>query len=236
MFTADPVALLARDILRERTATLVAEACAWSVGLSDAPHHVRRHGRVVPSGLTLGMRAATEQQLSVEEDVPLELADAGAGSFSDALGALEADGRLVAERFDRELLAPFVLETCLQAARRAGDRHPQAWQELLDELGEDDSDLTAVVRAAEWDAPLRTEAETLVLAAFGRAPLVEVEAEGLSLSLVRAAEAVTRQAATPPLDAAQAGASEDDLAARCSSRGSPSRAHSSSSPYVPSTP
>ncbi len=211
MFAADPVALLTREVLRERTAALVAEACAWSVGLSDSPHHVRRHGRVVPTGLTLGMRAAADQQLSVEEDVPLELADAAAGTFADALGALEADGGLVADRFERELLTPFVLETCLLAARRAGARHPTAWQELLDELGEDDSDLPAVVRAAEWDAPLRTEAETLVLAALGRASLVEVEAEGLPLALVRAAEAVTRDAVAPAADAVPP-ASEDDLA------------------------
>jgi hypothetical protein len=99
----------------------------------------------------------------------------------------------------------------VEAARRARDARPEAWQELLDDLGEDGDDLAAVVRAAEWDAPLRTDAEQLVLAAVGHAPLVEVEAEGLPLSLVRAAEAETRraaqvEAATPLRDEELAGA------------------------------
>jgi hypothetical protein len=203
VYDVDPVALLTREVLRERTPALVAETCAWSVGLSDAPHHVRRHGRVVPTGVTLGMRAATAQQLSVEEDLRLELGEPVPGSFADALGALTADGGLQADRFDAQVLTPFVLETCVEAARRARDARPEAWEELLEDLGEDGDDLAAVVRAAEWDAPLRTDAEQLVLAAVGHAPLVEVEAEGLPLSLVRAAEAETRRAAdletTPPL-------------------------------------
>ena len=62
-------------------------------------------------------------------------------------------------------------------------------------MGEDGSDPRAVVRAAEWEAPLRIEAERLDLAALGELPLIEVEAEGLSLSLVRAAEDVARSAA-----------------------------------------
>ena len=49
-----------------------------------------------------------------------------------------------------------------------------------------------MVRGGGWEAPLRIEAEHLVLAALGAVPLIEVEAEGLPLSLVRAAEAVTR--------------------------------------------
>ena len=203
VYDVDPVALLTREVLRERTPALVAETCAWSVGLSDAPHHVRRHGRVVLTGLTLGMRAAAAQQLSVDEDLRLELGDPVPGSFADALGALTAEGSLQADRFDAEVLTPFVLETCVEAARRTRDARPEAWEELLEDLGEDGDDLAAVVRAAEWDAPLRTDAEQLVLAAIGHAPLVEVEAEGLPLSLVRAAEAVTRRAAgaaaPPPL-------------------------------------
>jgi hypothetical protein len=195
VFDVDPVALLTREVLRERTPALVAETCAWSVGLSDAPHHVRRHGRVVATGDTLGARAATGQQLSVEEDLRLELGEVVPGSLADALGALTADGSPQADRFDVEVLTPFVLETCVEAAGRARQAQPQAWAELLDDLGEDGDDLAAVVRAAEWDAPLRIDAEQLVLAAVGHAPLVEVEAEGLPLSLVRAAEAETRRAA-----------------------------------------
>ncbi len=211
MFDVDPVALLTREVLRERTPALVAETCAWSVGLSDAPHHVRRHGRVVPTGLTLGMRAATAQQLSVDEDLRPELGDPVPGSFADALGALTADGSLQVDRFDAQVLTPFVLDTCVEAARRARDAQPEAWQELLEDLAEDGDDLGAVVRAAEWDAPLRTDAEQLVLAAVGHAPLVEVEAEGLPLSLVRAAEAETRRAAgveegRPPVEEDLAGA------------------------------
>ena len=214
MYDVDPVALLTREVLHQRTPALVAESCAWSVGLSDAPHHVRRHGRVVPTGLTLGLRAAASQQLSVDEDLRLELGEPVAGSFADALGALTADGALQADRFDAEVLAPFVLETCVEAARRSREAQPEAWAELLEDLGEDGDDLAAVVRAAEWDAPLRTDAEQLVLAAVGHAPLVEVEAEGLPLSLVRAAEAVTRRAAAAEVETLQdrEQRSDEDLA------------------------
>ena len=198
MYDVDPVGLLAREALRDRLASLVAEACAWSVGLSDLPHLHRRHGRVVPSGTTLGVRAAAGQQLSGEEDARLELGEARPGSFGDVLGALTADGRLHADRFDLEVLGPFVTETCVVAAERARSADPQGWEELLDELGEDGDDLPAVVRAAEWEAPLRIEAEQLLLAALGHVPLVEVEAEGLPLSLVRAAEDELRRAAPAP--------------------------------------
>ncbi len=195
MFDVDPTALLARELLRDRARDLVAEACAWAVGLSDRPHCARRHGRPVPTGLTLGQRAEAALPLSGEEDAPLELGEARPGSFADVLGALTPDGRPYADRFEDEVLAPFVLETCVLATERTALHSPDAWAELLDELGEDGSDPAAVVRAAEWEAPLRTEAEQLVLAALGHAPLVEVEAEGLPLSLVRAAEAELRQAA-----------------------------------------
>ena len=208
MYDVDPVGLIAREALRDRLASLVAEACAWSVGLSDQPHLHRRHGRVVPSGTTIGVRAAAGQQLSGEEDARLELGQTRPGSFADALGALTADGRLHADRFDLEVLAPFVTETCVVAAGRARSADPQGWEELLDELGEDGDDLPAVVRAAEWEAPLRIEAEQLLLAALGHVPLVEVEAEGLPLSLVRAAEDELRRAAPAPA----APVAQDELA------------------------
>nr|WP_246405737.1 hypothetical protein [Modestobacter versicolor] len=197
--------------MRERTPALIAEACAWAVGLSDQPHHLRVRGRVVTTGLTIGARAATGQLLSGEEDGRLELGDARPGSFQDALNSVTADGTLIAEHFDREVVEPFVLATCVQAAERARDTRAAAWSELLDELGEDGADLVEVVRVAEWEAPLRIDAEHLVLAALGAVPLVEVEAEGLPLSLVRAAEAVTRAAAPPPVRPAEPGR-PDELA------------------------
>ena len=197
-FGPDPMALLTREVLRERAAALIAEACAWAVGLSDQPHLLRVRGRVVATGLTIGARAATGQPLSGEEDGRLDLGDARPGSFQDVLNTVTADGTLVAEHFDAEVVEPFVLETCVLAAQRARDTRATAWAEFLDELGEDGSDLVEVVRVAEWEAPLRIDAEHLVLAALGAVPLVEVEAEGLPLSLVRAAEAVTRAAAPTP--------------------------------------
>ncbi|MFQ1002893.1 hypothetical protein [Modestobacter sp. SSW1-42] len=197
-FGPDPMALLCREVLRERTPALIAEACAWAVGLSDRPHFQRVRGKVVPSGSTLGARAANGQPLGGEEDGRLELGDARPGSFQDALNAIGADGVVQAERFDRELVEPFVLDTCVQAAERARATRALTWAELLDELGEDGGDLVEVVRVGEWEAPLRIDAEHLVLAAIGAVPLVEVEAEGLPLSLVRAAEAVTRAAAPVP--------------------------------------
>jgi hypothetical protein len=198
VFDVDWMDLLCRAVLRERTAALVAEACAWSVGLSDRPHHLRRRGRLVETGGTTGDRAATGQMLSGDEDGRLDLGDARPGSFADALNAVGPDGVVYADRFDREVVDPFVLATCVLAAERARDTRPAEWAELLDDLGEDGTDLPAVVAAGEWEAPLRIDAEHLVLAALGDVPLLQVEAEGLPLSLVRRAEALTREAAPSP--------------------------------------
>lgn len=197
MFDVDWMGRLSREVLRERTAALVAEACAWSVGLSDRPHY--RHGGagVVPSGLTLGARAAVEQHLGSEEDGRLDLGSARAGSFGDALNAIDPSGRLYADRFDEEVLHPFAHETCLLAAERARTARPDVWAELADDVGEDPADLPAVLSAGEWEVPLRAEAELLVLAALADVPLLDVEAEGVPLSLVRAAEAIARGAVAP---------------------------------------
>jgi hypothetical protein len=208
MFDVDWFGLLTRDVLRERTSALVAEACAWTVGLSDTPHLLRRNGRIAPSGLTVGERALRGLPLAADTDVRLDLADAVPGSFRDVLGALGPDGGTHAERFDVEVLAPFVLDVCLRAAERAADGRPGDWAELADDVGEDPAERAAVVRSGGWEAPLRTDAEVLVLAALGDQPLIEVEAEGLPLSLVRAAEAVTRDAAA----AEPAPQADDDLA------------------------
>jgi hypothetical protein len=198
VFDADLMTLLSQELLRERAAALIAETCAWSVGMSDLPHVLRRRGRLVPTGTSMGVRAASGQPLSGDEDGRIELGDGRPGSFQDALNALAPDGTVHAERYDEEVLVPFVRETCELAADRMRRTSPAAWRELLDELGEEDTgDLAGVVRAGEWDVPLRATAEHLVLAALGAVPLVEVEAEGLPLSLVRAAEAVTRDVVAP---------------------------------------
>jgi hypothetical protein len=96
-----------------------------------------------------------------------------------------------ADRFDDEVLTPFALETGVRAAERLRDVDADDWAELLDELGEDGSDLPAVVRALEWDVTLKARAEQLVLDALGGVPLLEVEAEGTPLAVVRAAERET---------------------------------------------
>lgn len=199
MFDVDWMGQLSRAVLRERTVALIAEACAWAVGLSDRPHVRSGAGGVVPSGLTLGARAATDQLLGSEEDGRLDLGDARAGSFRDALNALDPAGRLYADRFDEEVLHPFAHETCLLAAERARAGRPGMWAELADDVGEDPADLPAVLRAGEWEVPLRAEAELLVLAALADVPLLDVEAEGVPLSLIRAAESVTRAAAPAPV-------------------------------------
>jgi hypothetical protein len=209
VFDVDWMGLLTREVLRERAAELIAEACAWTVGMSDQPHYQRTAGRIVATGTTVGERAAKDLLLADEEDGRLDLGDARPGSFQDALNAVGGDGVLQAHRFDEELLHPFVLETCVRAAERARATRPMAWAELADDVGEDERDLAAVVRSGGWEAPLRIDAEHLVLAALGAVPLIEVEAEGLPLSLVRAAEAVTRGAAEP----ARPVVSDDDLAA-----------------------
>lgn len=198
MFDVDWMGQLGREVLRERLPALIAETCAWTVGMSDRPHHERRRGRLGETGGTIGDRIACGQPLSGEEDGRLDLGDARPGSFRDVLNAVDATGVLYADRFDREVLEPFVLATCVLAAERARATRRAEWAELLDDLGEDGRDLVGVVRAGEWEVSLRTEAEHLVLAALADVPLLEVEAEGLPLSLVRAAEALTREAATAP--------------------------------------
>lgn len=191
----DPLALLPQEVLHERLPLLVRESCAWAVGLSDRPHHTSRHGRAVPSGVTLGTLALTGRSLASDEDGRLELGDARPGSFRDALNALTPSGGLYADVYDDEVLRPFVDATCVAAAERARDTVPVAWEDLLDDLGEDGTDLFAVARAADWDSSLRGEAEDLALSALGDLPLVAVEAEGLPLSVVRAAEQSARAAA-----------------------------------------
>ena len=131
------------------------------------------------------------------------------GSFRDALNALDPGGRLYADRFDDEVLHPFAHETCLLAAERARAARPGAWAELADDVGEDPADLPAVLHAGEWEVPLRAEAELLVLAALADVPLLDVEAEGVPLSLVRAAEAMTRASAPAPRAAVAAPAGAD---------------------------
>jgi hypothetical protein len=208
VFDVDWMGLLTREVLRERTGELIAESCAWAVGISDQPHHLRTAGRIVPTGLTVGERAAVGLPLSGEEDGRLDLGDARPGSFQDALNSVGADGVVRADRFDEEVLHPFVHETCLRAAERAERTRPDAWAELADDVGEEPDDRAEVVRAGGWEAPLRIDAEHLVLAALGAMPLIEVEAEGLPLSLVRAAEAVARGAVAPSLP----DPADDDLA------------------------
>jgi hypothetical protein len=198
VFDVDWMGLLTREVLRERAAALIAETCAWTVGMSDQPHHLRSGGRIVATGLTVGERAASGLPLSGEEDGRLDLGDARPGSFQDALNTVGGDGTVRADLFDEEVLHPFVHETCLRAAERARRTRPAAWAELADDVGEDEDDLVDVVAAGGWEAPLRIDAEHLVLAALGAVPLIEVEAEGLPLSLVRAAEATLRAAAAPP--------------------------------------
>jgi hypothetical protein len=202
VFDVDVLADLSREVLRERRAALIAEACAWAVGLSDRQHQLRRHGRVLPSGSTLGERAASGLPLSGEEDGRLDLGDARPGSFQDALNALRPDGSLYADAFDDEVLDVFVHDTVLAAADRLRRTRPAVWHDLVDDVGEDeDAEPADVVRAGDWEAPLRIVAEQLVLAALGAVPLLEVETEGLPLSMVRAAEALARAAAEPPAPA-----------------------------------
>lgn len=210
-FEADPIAVLARDELRSRLPALIAEACAWSVGMSDRPHYQRRHGRVTATGTTMGSRAAGGQLLSGDEDRPLELGEVRPGSFRDALGALTVEGRLYAELLEQQVIVPFVLDTCLAALRTAARTRPADLADVLDELGDEGGDPTDVVRAADWEPALRIDAEHLVVAALGDQQLADVEAEGLPLSLVRAAEHLTRDAA-PSVDQDAVGHDDEHLA------------------------
>jgi hypothetical protein len=211
VFDVDWMGLLGREVLRERAPALIAEACAWAVGLSDRPHYRPGVAGVVPSGLTLGDRAATDQPLGSEENGRLDLGDARAGTFRDALNAVDGDGRVYADRFDEEVLHPFAHDACLLAAERARATRPDAWAELADDVGEDPADLPAVLQAGEWEVPLRAEAELLVLAALADVPLLDVEAEGVPLALVRAAEALAR-GAVAPADPGGSGPTDTELA------------------------
>ena len=90
MFDVDWMGLLTREVLRARTAELIAESCAWAVGISDQPHHQRTAGRIVATGTTVGARAAMGLPLGDEEDGRLDLGDARPGSFQDALYLMAA--------------------------------------------------------------------------------------------------------------------------------------------------
>ena len=164
--------------------------------MSDQPHYLRTGGRIVATGPTVGERAAKGLPLGGEEDGRLDLGDARPGSFQDALNAVGADGVLQADRFDEEVLHPFVRETCVRGGRAGpaapGRRLGGAGRRRR--RGRAPTSPTSCA-AGGWEAPLRIDAEHLVLAALGDVPLIEVEAEGLPLSLVRAAEAVD---ARPP--------------------------------------
>jgi len=72
VFDVDWMGLLTREVLRERTPELIAEACAWAVGMSDQPHHVRTGGRIVRTGPTVGDRALTGLALSLVADALLD--------------------------------------------------------------------------------------------------------------------------------------------------------------------
>ena len=208
VFDVDWMGLLTREVLRERSAELIAEACAWAVGISDQPHYLRVGGRIVATGTTVGERAAKELPLSDEEDGRLDLGDARPGSFQDALNAVGADGVLQAHRFDEERAAPLRARD-LRARGRTGPEHTaRRVGRARRRRGGGRSGPGRGRARRGLEAPLRIDAEHLVLAALGAVPLIEVEAEGLPLSLVRAAEAATRRAAEPvsppPMD--------DDLA------------------------
>src|SRR3712207_9484242 len=79
---------LSREVLRERLPALIAETGAWTVGMSDRPHHERRRGRLGETGGTIGARIARGQPLSGEEDGRLDLGDARPGRFRDVLNAV----------------------------------------------------------------------------------------------------------------------------------------------------
>jgi hypothetical protein len=199
----DALGLAARELLRERAAELIARTCAWSVGLSDQPHFELKDGRLAPSGLTLGARAENGQAFATEALGRLDLGDARAGTFKDALNAQSPDGRLYVERLDDEVLREFALATGVLALEQLDEAAPEDMAELLDDAGSDGSDLASVVRTLEWEEVLRADAEELVLAALGDAPLLDVESEGAPLAVVTAAERLTADAAAPPAEAPQ---------------------------------
>jgi hypothetical protein len=193
----DALGLTARELLRERAPELIAHTCAWSVGLSDQPHYELKDGRLAPSGLTLGARAELGQSFATEALGRLELGDALPGSFKDALNSQARDGRLYVELLDDEVLRGFARATGVLALEGLREAAPDDMAELLDDAGSDGKDLAAVVRILEWEEVLRADAEELVLAALGDAPLLDVETEGAPLSVVTAAERLTAQAAAP---------------------------------------
>ncbi|WP_324278061.1 hypothetical protein [Blastococcus brunescens] len=87
------------------------------------------------TGLTVGERAAHGLALSGDEDGRLDLGDARPGSFQDALNSVDAAGTVAADRFDLDVLHPFVHATCLAAAECARRTRRADWDELADDVG-----------------------------------------------------------------------------------------------------
>lgn len=214
MSEVDPISVLSLEILRDQTGALIAETSAWCVGISDRPHFLRRHGRVKPSGYTLGTRAAAELPLGGEEDSLIGLGEARPGSFRDLLNALTPVGEIYADHLERDVLRPFSMRTCITAIEQARKTRPAVWADIMDDLGlegDEDVDVEELVRSGQWAVALLLEAEQLVLAALGDIALIDVELEGAPLALLRSAEAITISAVPLPEHGA-AERDDDDLA------------------------
>jgi hypothetical protein len=80
VFGEDLMSELMRRVLRKRAAALIAETCAWSVGLSDHPRFRFRDGRPVSTGVSLGVRAESGLPMSGDEPGRLELGNARPGA------------------------------------------------------------------------------------------------------------------------------------------------------------
>ena len=165
--------------------------------MSDQPHHLRSGGRMVGDRARRSASGRLHRPAAQRRGGrPARSGRRPAGQLPGRAQRARADGTVHADRSTSRSSTRSCSD--LRAGCRAGPARPgpAAWRELPDDLGEDGpTSPRSSGRRLGGAAADRRRAPRPRRARRG--PLIEVEAEGLPLSLVRAAEGIARGAAPP---------------------------------------